>query len=540
MAQQCPWWQGAVIYQIYPRSFMDTSGNGVGDLRGIAEHLDYVASLGVDAVWISPFQKSPMRDFGYDIEDLTAVDPLFGTLDDVRQIVDRAHALGLKVLMDQVLSHTSDRHPWFRESRASRDNPKADWYVWADPKPDGTPPNNWLSVFGGPSWQWEPRRNQYYLHNFLASQPDLDVRNPAVQDALLNACRFWFDLGVDGFRLDACPFYVHDAALRDNPPAAAPIAGTRVNFNPYFFQDHRYDIGRPETLAFVERLRALADSYGGRVLLGELDERVGHRLHRDYTAPGRLHLAYGSWLLWADHIDGAAIRTLAEALGHGPGDGYPCWSLENHDFMRSPTRLPQGRNHPGFTLTIQAALSCLRGAACLYQGGELALPDADIPFERLQDPYGREFYPTFKGRDGARAPIPWRADRDHCGFSTVEPWLPLPDDYRRLAVETQTLEPGSPLNRLRRFLAWRKEQPALRWGGMAFHPAPAAVLAFERRSGDEGVLCLFNLGDEPVTVPAADLPLGRDLAGHGFGGVCRDGAVLLEPWGAHFTTLGQP
>lgn len=536
-AGETPWWQGAVIYQIYPRSFMDLSGDGVGDLRGIAERLDYVARLGVDAIWISPFQKSPMRDFGYDIEDMKAVDPLFGTLDDVKQVIDRAHDMGLKIMMDQVLSHTSDRHPWFRESRASRDNPKADWYVWADPRPDGTPPNNWLSMFGGPSWHWEPRRNQYYLHNFLTSQPDLNCRNPEVQDALLEMCRFWFDMGIDGFRLDVCPFYIHDRELRDNPPAAKPVDGTRMNFNPYFFQDHIYDIRRPETLAFIERLRALADEFGDRALLGELDEREGADLHRAYTAPGRLQLAYGSWLLWADHMDGAVVRGLAEMLGHGADDGHPCWSIDNHDFMRSPTRLHQGHNHPGFTITLQVALSCLRGAVCLYQGSELALPEADIPLERMRDPYGVEFYPAFKGRDGARAPMPWEAAGEHGGFSRVEPWLPLPDDYRNHAVDTQDFKPGSPLNRMRQFLDWRKRHPVFRTGRMTFHDGPPALLAFERRNDQGGVLCLFNLGDEAISVPVAGLPMGQDLSGHGFGGVRRDGLLLLEPWGAHFAAL---
>ncbi|QIB35751.1 alpha-amylase family glycosyl hydrolase [Ancylobacter pratisalsi] len=534
MTHRHPWWHGAVIYQIYPRSFKDTSADGVGDLKGITEELDYVAQLGVDAIWISPFQKSPMKDYGYDVEDYVAVDPLFGTLDDVVRLIGEAHRRGLKVLMDQVLSHTSDQHAWFRESRASRTNARADWYVWADPRPDGTPPNNWLSVFGGPSWQWEPRRNQYYLHNFLTTQPDLNYHNRAVQDAVLEACRFWLDLGVDGFRLDVCAFYFHDAQLRDNPPADTAPRGSAFNFNPYSFQKHVRDIGQPENLGFLERLRALADAYGDRVLLGELNESEGVQLHKQYTAPARLHLAYGYWLLGAEQVNGTMIRELVEQLGCRPTDGLPCWALDNHDFMRAPTRLRQGRDHPDFTLTVLAALSCLRGALCLYQGSELGLPEADIPFEQLLDPYGREFYPSFKGRDGARTPMPWREDEDHCGFSTVEPWLPIPPEHHHRSVDTQKREPGSALNRMRRFLNWRRQQPTLLGNDITFHPAPDDLLVFQRGGDADGVVCVFNLSDAVCEVALSAIPLGDDLTGHGFGATRRGDALRLEPWAAHF------
>jgi len=534
MRRDQTWWQGAVIYQIYPRSFRDLSGDGVGDLSGIIEKLDYVADLGVDAIWISPFLKSPMRDYGYDIEDYRTVDPLFGTLDDVKQLIEQAHERGLKVLMDQVLSHTSDQHAWFQESRSSRDNPKADWYVWADPRPDGTPPNNWLSVFGGPSWHWDPRRDQYYLHNFLSAQPDLNYHNPAVQDAVLDLCRFWLDLGIDGFRLDVCAFYFHDKALRDNPPSDHPPAGAHFNFNPYSFQKHIRDIGQPENLDFLARLRALADEYEDRALLGELHESEGVSLHRDYTGADRLHLAYGYWLLGAHRIDGPLVQGLVEDLGFEEGAGWPCWALDNHDFMRAPTRLHQGAETPDFTIAILAALACLRGSVCLYQGSELALPEAEVPYERLLDPYGREFYPVFKGRDGSRTPMPWQHDGNHCGFSEAEPWLPIPDDHRRRAVDLQTTSPGSALNLLRRFLHWRRERPALRYGTLRFHSTGTDLLVFDRRTGDSGIVCIFNLGDEERQVPLSALPLGDDLTGHGFGGTRRDGSLHLAPWTAHF------
>lgn len=272
-----------MIYQIYPRSFFDTTGNGIGDLPGITKKLDYVADLGVDAIWISPFVASPMKDFGYDVSDYLSVDPLFGTLEDAKALIDAAHERGLRVLMDQVLSHTSDQHPWFQESRSSRDNPKADWYVWADPKPDGSPPNNWLSVFGGSSWQWEPRRDQYYLHNFLREQPDLNFHCEAVRTAILDVCRHWLDLGVDGFRLDVCAFYFHNPTLPDNPPNPKRPLGSSFLFNPYSLQHHIQDIGQPENLAFLAELRQLADSYGDRLLLGELHESEAESLHRAYT-----------------------------------------------------------------------------------------------------------------------------------------------------------------------------------------------------------------------------------------------------------------
>lgn len=536
------WWQGAVIYQIYPRSFRDSSGDGVGDLQGIIDRLDYVEALGVDAIWVSPFQKSPMLDYGYDVEDYKDVDPIFGTLGDARKLIEAAHRRGLKVLMDQVLSHTSDRHPWFRESRSSRDNPRSDWYVWADPKRDGSPPNNWLSVFGGSSWHWEPRRSQYYLHNFLTAQPDLNYHNPEVREAMLDVCRYWLELGVDGFRLDVCAFYFHDARLRDNPPTDHPPTGAHFHFNPYSFQKHVRDIAQPENLAFLERLRALTDEYGCAVLLGELHESEGVRLHKDYTGPDRLHLAYGYWLLGAHHVDGSVIARVARALGCDSADGWPCWALDNHDFMRSPTRLDQGRDHPDFTIALLAALTCLRGATCLYQGSELGLPEAEIPFERLLDPYGREFYPAFKGRDGARTPMPWQHDADHCGFSDAEPWLPIPEEHRRRAVDLQDRSPGSALNRLRRFLAWRRTQPALCRGDLNFHDADPhgadpALLVFERRQEDDGVLCVFNLGDTEQQLPVERLPRSDEIAGHGFGSGLHQDKLHIPPWSAYFGSL---
>ena len=333
------WWRGAVIYQIYPRSFQDSNGDGIGDLPGITARLDHVASLGVDAIWISPFFRSPMKDFGYDVSDYRDVDPIFGTLADFDALLARAHQLGLRVMIDQVLSHTSDQHAWFQESRLSRDNPKSDWYVWADARPDGTPPNNWLSVFGGSAWQWDSRRRQYYLHSFLSSQPDLNFHNPAVQDALLGEVRFWCEKGVDGFRFDACNHQFHDAQLRDNPPAQGGEVSTVRADNPYAMQQHLHDKSRPENLAFLERLRGVLDAFGA-ASIGEVGDENAPPLMADYTEAGRrLHMAYSFSLLTA-HCAPSHLRAEVEKLEReiARTGGWGCWAFSNHDVPRVASR----------------------------------------------------------------------------------------------------------------------------------------------------------------------------------------------------------
>ena len=396
---QTPWWRGAVIYQIYPRSFLDANGDGVGDLPGIIERLDYVASLGVDAIWISPFFTSPMADFGYDIADHRDVDPLFGTLADFDRLLARAHALGLKVMIDQVFSHTSIEHAWFRESRQDRTNPKADWYVWADPREDGTPPNNWMSIFGGVAWQWEPRREQYFLHNFLADQPDLDFHNPAVQQATLDYVKFWLDRGVDGFRLDSINFCFHDRELRDNPakPAEKRLGRGFSADNPYAYQYHYYNNTRPENLPFIERLRGLLDQYPGAVSLGEISAEDSLATTAEYTAPGRLHMGYSFELLVKDY-SAAYIRDTVSRLEATMTEGWPCWAISNHDVERAVTRWGGHPAQPRLARLLVAVLCSLRGSICLYQGEELGLGEAEVPFEALQDPYGITFWPNLGPR----------------------------------------------------------------------------------------------------------------------------------------------
>lgn len=502
-SQDRDWWRGAVIYQIYPRSFADGNGDGVGDFAGMVERLPYVASLGVDAVWVSPFFRSPMKDFGYDVSDYRDVDPLFGTLQDFDHFVERAHALGLKVVVDQVLSHSSDQHPWFMQSRASRDNARADWYVWADPKPDGTPPNNWLSIFGGSAWQWDTRRCQYYLHNFLASQPDLNFHNPEVQKQLLDDLRFWLDRGVDGFRFDACIFHFHDLQLRDNPPAQKADTLSVTASNPYSFQRHLYDKTQPENIGFLQKIRALLDEYGA-ASVGEIGDDDSIKTMAAYTCGGdKLHMAYSFNLLSAE-TGAAYIRRQVEELEAQIADGWTSWSIGNHDVPRFLTRWGGVGASADYTKVALAMLSSLRGSVCWWQGDELALTEADIPYEKIQDPYGITFWPEFKGRDGCRTPMPWSRDLVHAGFSggrEVEPWLPVPPEHAARAVDANEADAASPLHFMRRLLAWRKTQGRLLRGGIRFVDAPEPVLAFYR-TPDEGpaLLCVFNLGRSPVEI----------------------------------------
>ncbi|PXV59183.1 alpha-glucosidase [Dyella jiangningensis] len=534
---QAPWWRGAVTYQIYPRSFMDTNGDGVGDLPGIVDKLDYVASLGVDAIWISPFFRSPMADFGYDIADYREVDPLFGTNADFDRLLAKAHALGLKVMIDQVLSHTSVEHAWFKESRESRDNPKADWYVWADAKDDGTPPNNWLSLFGGCAWQWEPRRGQYYLHNFLTSQPDLNYHNPDVRRAVLAEVKYWLDKGVNGLRLDAINFCFHDRELRDNPPKPEEKRVGRgfSPDNPYAFQYHYYNNTQPENLAFLEELRALMDQYEDVAAIGEISSEDSLATTAEYTRNGRLHMGY-SFELLTDDFSAAYIRGTVRNLEAQMLEGWPCWAISNHDVSRVLTRWGNGDASPQLANLLTAMVCSLRGSVCVYQGEELGLTEAEVPFESLQDPYGITFWPTFKGRDGCRTPMPWDGGVN-AGFSIGEPWLPVPAEHRALAVTLQDSAPQSALNGFRQFMAWRRTQPALRWGDIQFLDTPEPVLAFTRRHGEDTLLVAFNLSKQPVELPLA-LGKLKVVNGHGLSsGNATDSGIRLPGHGALFARV---
>ncbi len=487
-----PWWRGAVIYHIYPRSFRDTNGDGIGDLTGITAGLGYVASLGVDAVWLSPFFTSPMKDFGYDVADYCNVDPIFGTLQDFDRLLQTAHGLGLKVIIDQVYSHTSDRHPWFRESREDRSNARADWYVWAEPKPDGSPPTNWQSVFGGSAWSWDARRRQYYLHNFLAEQPDLNVHNPEVQDALLGSTRFWLDKGVDGFRLDAINYAMHDVLLRDNPPA--PENG-RQRVRPADFQQPLYNKSHGDLPRFIERVRKVADDYGGRFIVAEIGgEDSAAEMQLLTAGDARFHTAYGFNFLYADRLTPELIRSAMDAWPQTPGSGWPSWAFSNHDAPRAISRWSDPAHRAAFAQLSMLLLLCLRGNIFLYQGEELGLPQAEIGFDDLKDPEAISNWPSTLGRDGARTPLPWQFDAANAGFSTAVPWLPVSPEHFALAVDRQQIEPGSQLALTRRLLGFRRRSAVLREGSLQFIQAPAELLAFERSFDGQRLLCAFNLG----------------------------------------------
>jgi alpha-glucosidase len=519
------WWKGGVVYQVYPRSFQDSNGDGIGDLPGVTRRLPYIAALGVDAIWLSPFFTSPMDDMGYDVADYCDVDPMFGTLADFDAMLAQAHRLGLKVIIDQVLSHCSDQHEWFRESRASRDNRRADWFVWADAQPDGTPPNNWPSVFGGSAWEWDGTRQQYYLHNFLASQPDLNFHNREVQDALLDTVRFWLERGVDGFRLDTVNFYFHDAELRSNPPVARANDGPG-EVNPYGMQDHIYSKSRPENIGFLRRFRALLDEYDGRASVGEVgDGERALQIVGDYTAgDGLLHMCYTFDLLGPD-FSAEHFRNAVQRFEGAVADGWVCWAFSNHDVNRHLSRWLRAGDDPAHLARFSVALlACLRGSLCIYQGEELALQEAEIAFEDLTDPYGIRFWPAYKGRDGCRTPMVWEAGAANGGFSSGKPWLPVPEAHRAAAVDSQG--PGSVLESYREILAFRKAHAALQTGTITFLPASGNVLAFLREDAGETLLCVFNLDRAPVQWVLPDgMQVGDNLM-PGFAGEIHDTTTL--------------
>lgn len=534
------WWRGAVIYQVYPRSFMDSNNDGIGDLRGIIDKLDYVADLGVDAVWVSPFFKSPMKDFGYDVSDYRKVDPIFGSLEDFDSLVAKSHGLGLRIIIDQVLSHTSDQHAWFTESRRSRNNAKANWYVWAEPKADGTPPNNWLSVFGGSAWQWEPRREQYYLHNFLGSQPDLNYHEPAVVRQMLEEVEFWLKRGVDGLRLDAINFCYHDRSLRDNPakPKTERVGRGYRTDNPYAWQYHLHDNTQPENLVFLQQLRELSDRYSDVVLLGEVTGENPIDTMVEYTSGNnRLHMAYNFELL-ADDFSLTHIRSAVESLENSAANCWPCRSIGNHDVPRVTTRWAGAGSSPARSKLLNALVLSLKGSVCSYQGDELGLTQAEIAAEDIRDPYGVAFWPLFQGRDGCRTPMPWSASDAAFGFTRGKPWLPVPAEHRDKAVESQRNDPDSVLNSYCMFVRWRRGHPALSFGDIRFLDSPENTMAFIREYRGSRVLAVFNFR---ACETQYDLPLlahAEMLDGHGFAsGTAASGRLRIPGYAAFFARV---
>jgi alpha-glucosidase len=487
-----PWWQGAVIYQIYPRSFCDSNGDGIGDLKGVESKLDYIASLGVDAIWLSPIHPSPNRDFGYDVSDFNGIAPEFGAMADFERLIKEAHRRNLKVIMDEVLSHTSDQHKWFLESLKSRANDKSDWYVWADPREDGTPPNNWLSVFGGPAWSYHPLRRQYYFHKFLKQQPKLNLYNRAARAAAIDVLKFWLDRGVDGFRLDVANSYLHDAELRDNP--AVPMTERTAHHWAHApnLQRRIRDSNLPENREVLDEIRAAVDTYKDRFVFGEFSEEPGLLSHFAGATHG-LHTGYTFTFLEDRSFKPQVFAEHYEFLNAIEGL-WPCATFSNHDVTRTVTRYGRTmESDPALAKLALTLLMTLKGTVLLFQGEELGLPDGPIERHQIHDPVGELYFPYSKGRDPCRTPMPWVAGKPNIGFSYGEPWLPMAPAHKALAAAGQEHDKDSVLWFARRLIELRKQHPALVRGDMKITEASSQILAFERIRGDDHILCFFNL-----------------------------------------------
>jgi alpha-glucosidase len=483
-SQQKPlWWQEEIIYQIYPRSFQDSDGDGVGDLRGIISRLDYVQSLGVRAIWVSPIFPSPMADFGYDISDYRGIHPLFGTMDDFDLLLQEVHARGMKLLLDLVPNHSSDQHPWFLESRSSRDNPKRDWYLWADARPDGSAPNNWLAMFGGSAWEWDEQTGQYYYHGFLKEQPDLNWRNPEVQEAMLDVMRYWFGKGVDGFRIDVLWHLIKHRDLPDNPenPHFGPNQATYAQVAPLHSTD------QPEVHDLVRMMREVADSYDDRLLIGEIYLPV-EKLVTYYGADNKgVHLPFNFQLLnlpWEPLPLAAAIEAYEQAL---PANGWPNWVLGNHDQRRIRTRVGEAQARVAAMLLLT-----LRGTPTIYYGDEIGMRDVPIPPEEVQDPQGLNMPGLNLSRDPARTPMQWDSS-PHAGFTQHQPWLRLADDFRWVNVKAQEQDPGSILALYKRLISFRQAEPALKTGSYKTIFVDRRLLAYLREGAGHRFLIVLNL-----------------------------------------------
>ncbi len=493
------WWQSGVIYQVYPRSFQDSDGDGIGDLEGIRRRLDHLVDLGVDALWISPIYPSPMADFGYDVADYTGIHPLFGTMEDFDRLVADAHELGLKVILDLVPNHTSDEHPWFREARSSRTSPKRDWYIWRDPAPDGGPPNNWLSEFGGSAWAFDPATGQYYYHAFLDRQPDLNWRNPQVAEAIHAVMRFWLDRGVDGFRVDVIWHLMKDAAFRDNPPDE----DWREGMNPYRRLKPVHTTDLEEVHGVIAGLRRVMDAYDDRVLIGEIYLPV-ERLAAYYGANlDGAHLPFNFALLEAEWNARALADLIARYEGSLPEGGWPNWVLGNHDRPRVATRLG-----PDQARVAAMLLLTLRGTPTLYYGDEIGMTNVPIPPERVQDPWEKNVPGLGLGRDGVRTPMQWDGS-ESAGFSDVEPWLPLDAAFPEVNVAQQRGASHSMFTLHRELLRLRRLHPALSVGAYVPVAVGGGLLLYGREHAGECFLVALNVGDDPAIAS-----IGAEFLGH--------------------------
>jgi alpha-glucosidase len=481
------WWQRAAIYQIYPRSFQDSDGDGIGDLPGLISRLDYLASLGIGAVWLSPVYRSPMLDFGYDIADFTSIDPLFGTLSDFDRLLEGLHARDIRLILDFVPNHTSDQHPWFKEARSSRTNPRREWYVWSDPAADGGPPNNWLSRFGGSAWERDEATGQFYYHAFLKEQPDLNWRNPEVRRAMADVLRFWLERGVDGFRVDASAVLIEDELLRDDPQN--PDADEETP--PPERLTRRFTDDRPETLECLAELRRVVDEFSDRVLLGEVQGETD-RIARFYSTDHQrlLHLPL-NFLLLDTPWDAVSMQAAIDAyFAVIPEDAWPDWILGSHDKPRIATRIGEAQARVAAVL-----LMTLRGTPIFYAGDEIGMPNVEVPRERVQDPFERLVPGYGLNRDPERAPMRWDSSQ-HAGFTTGSPWLPVGADFERCNVAAQSADDRSLLALYRRLLALRRCEPALVAGEYQPLRNQGSVFAFRRCLGDRRLLIALNMASE--------------------------------------------
>lgn len=531
-----PWWKGAVVYQVYPRSFCDSDGDGIGDLPGLLSKLDYVQALGVDAVWLSPVHPSPNKDFGYDVSDYEDIAPEMGGMPAFDALLAEMHRRGLRLVLDEVLAHTSMRHKWFIESLKGEDRPEADWYVWADAKDDGGPPNNWLSVFGGAAWSYHPARRKYYFHKFLRSQPKLNWRHPAARQAALDVLRFWLRKGVDGFRLDVANSFLHDDKLRDNPAIPPSMRGKMQWAHAPNMQKRIHDSNLPENRKALDDVRAVIEGFDDRFAFGEFSEEPG--LIGEYV--GQTHgLQSGYTFTFLDdrtfnpQIFAAYYRFLKERP-----HVWPCVTFSNHDVTRTVTRYGGGKRNDQLAKLAITLLLSLKGTVLMYQGEELGLGDGAIEFEQVRDPVGELYFPYGKGRDPARTPMPWQVDAPHAGFTTGTPWLPVDADHRAMAANVQEGLPDSVLNFTRHTIAARRDLPAMISGDIEIVEANEQVLAFKRVHPAQSLLCVFNLSAEPAThkLPAQSSisPFEFGPGGWGFGG----GGLSLKPWGVFIGQVG--
>jgi alpha-glucosidase len=484
------WWQRGIIYQVYPRSFMDSNGDGVGDLTGLISRLDYLRWLGVDAVWISPIYPSPMKDFGYDVADYTAIHPLFGTLADFDRLILEAHARELKVILDFVPNHSSEQHPWFVESRSSRDNAKRNWYIWRDPGADGGAPNNWLSCFGGSAWEYDAPTEQYYYHAFLREQPDLNWRNPEVVEEMLNVLRFWLERGVDGFRVDVLWHLIEDDRFRDNPPNPS----WRESMDPYQKLIPLHTTDQSEVHGVIARMRSLVDQYKDRVLIGEIYLPI-ERLVQYYGADlGGVHVPFNFQLLLAKWQAPDIARIIREYEAALPERGWPNWVLGNHDRPRIASRVG-----PAQARLAAMLLLTLRGTPTLYYGDEIGMRDVEIPLEKVQDPFEKNVPGRGLGRDPQRTPMQWSAAKN-AGFTEGEPWLPIAKDSTEVNVEAERDDPASMITLYNQLIKVRRGESALEVGQFEPMEAHGDLLTYVRRDRESAFLIALNLGPQPQVV----------------------------------------